>query len=519
MATAETLSAVDDVAVFAETELRSRLLPHQQEVAKSTAPIICVNGGRRSGKSHFAQVKALHVAATYRDARVLVVSPTIEKSRDFVRDLADLVRASKLSDSVVDDQSQLLTFGQGGEIRCVPATAGQIRGRGKNLRLAILDEAAFLSPDIWRDLRYALLDMRPEGSQALMICTPWGPPEHFFRETYFAGVEGDPDVCSAKWPTVLNTLISAEEIAKERARLAPAEAAAELDAEWQDSVGSLFSTQLLESCTADLDLPGFMELQGPARPFGGIDYGVVRDHSAAAVIYRLPVEWLNPGREVRPRFVVVPHVWRREHPLAGVVNDILRVPVPWAAVSSEQNGVGAGPTQQLRAGLLARPFPPMKGWKWNEHHTTAESKAEAFSALRLLFEHQAVVLPRHPDLLRQLRNLRYQQRMSGLSRIEADDDDTHDDICMALALAMAPYKPASRTRVRLALLARAESREKVLDARPPERLLEDVPIIETGGGLHVWQRPPLQSVTDYELTYPPVRVSLFHQFTKEVAAP
>ena len=33
-------------------------------------------------------------------------------------------------------------------------------------------------------------------------------------------------------------------------------------------------------------------------------------------------------------------------------------------------------------------------------------------------------------------------------------------------------------------------------------LLEGVRVIETGGGMRVWERPPLQGITDWELSWP-----------------
>src|ERR1017187_9033646 len=187
------------MADFSARILHRPLWKHQVAASTCDEFIIAIAGGRRSGKSLFAQVKAIYIAATTRDARVLVISPAVENTRNFVRDLGELIRDSDLSGSVVDDQAQLITFSNGSEIRCVAATSGQIRGRGRNLRLAIVDEAAFVPSSVWRDLYYTLFDLRKEGSQALWICSPWGSREHWFRSSYERGVAGEEGYASFTW--------------------------------------------------------------------------------------------------------------------------------------------------------------------------------------------------------------------------------------------------------------------------------------------------------------------------------
>jgi hypothetical protein len=83
-----------------------------------------VAGGRRSGKTLVAQVKALHVAFTHRNARILVISPAIENSRNWIAELSEIIRGSWLAhDAVVDEQAQLVRLANGSVIRALPATS------------------------------------------------------------------------------------------------------------------------------------------------------------------------------------------------------------------------------------------------------------------------------------------------------------------------------------------------------------------------------------------------------------
>ena len=159
-------------------------------------------------------------------------------------------------------------------------------------------------------------------------------------------MDGDPDHASHQWTFRENPLLDAAYLERQRDRVSPAEYAAEVLGEWSDAAGSLFPRELLERCTADYDLPTLSTLHGPAQPMLGVDWGVSFDRSAAVAIGRLPVSKLNPGRPPRPTFGVASiEAWPQGTRLAEVVSDVLASPAPWAVVSPEESGVGAGPSQ------------------------------------------------------------------------------------------------------------------------------------------------------------------------------
>jgi hypothetical protein len=491
------------LADFAEQILRAPLWPHQKAAADCDAFIITIAGGRRSGKSQFAQVKALHVAATNRNCRVLVISPAVENTRNFVRDLAELIRGSRLQDSVVDNETQLVRFGNGSEIRCVAATSAQIRGRGRNLRLAIVDEAAFVPGSVWRDLYYTLFDLRGEGSQALLTCSPWGNSEHFFRASFERGLDGDEDYRSFQWSMHDNPTIDKAFIERERQSIAAREAASEIDGLWSDAIGSLFSRELLERQTADIEIPALADLRGPARGVIGIDWAATYDRCAATGIFRLPVAALNPELAVKPRFVALPWVWPQGAPLNDVVDALVNGLRPFRFVSPEINGIGSYPSTELRRRAVeARAKRNGKNkWIWNLTSTTSASKTTAYSLILGLLEQEQLVLPRSPELLRQLAGLRFEQRERGFTHIEAEDSAVHDDVADSLMLATLPYKLPHAHRVVCELSRLAGSSRAPVDARVPE---VDCEVVCTGGGLCLPARPTLQSAAGMDFsTYAP----------------
>jgi hypothetical protein len=278
-----------------------------------------------------------------------------------------------------------------------------------------------------------------------------------------------------------------------RHRIAPAEYAAEVLGEWSDAAGALFPRELLDRQTSDLILPTFRELRPPARPVLGVDWGVSFDRSAVAAIYRLPVAELNAG-EPRPVLVAVPHVFPVKTQLSEVVDAVVTGPGKWAAyIGTETNGVGAMPSQELYAKLSGDRVPRT----WNPHATTSASKTAGYGTILGLLESERLVLPRDPELLRQLAGLRFEQGERGFTRIEAEDPAVHDDVADALMLAALPVR--TRRGVACGLAQLADPARAPIDVHVGDLHTE---VVETGGGLRVYRRSPLQSIYGGELTMP-----------------
>jgi hypothetical protein len=179
--------------------------------------------------------------------------------------------------------------------------------------------------------------------------------------------------------------------------------------------------------------------------------------------------------------------------------------------------VGAGPSQDLLAMLrrrgvdeearaLAR-WRDTDGdtpWGWTQEvgpptvhnpvSTTAPKKAAGYGWLLSLLEQERLVLARHPDLLRQLAGLRYEQGERGMTRIESDAPGLHDDVADALMLATAPFSRDGRTKCRLARFAQM----RLPDAEVP--VVADT--VTKGGGLVLPRSLFWQSVNGPEVSLP-----------------
>lgn len=479
--------------------LRLPLWPHQRELVESDAFITTVAAARRTGKTEGAEILAMHTAFSHRNCKVLILSAGQDAARRLTESIGQRLNAEKLTrGAVVDDYATRITLTNGSEIISLPASQRQVRGFGKGVRLVVLDEAGFMPGELWQAAHYTALDERANGSRILLLGSPWGPAEHFFRRSFEAGLHGDdPDHTSLQWRFDVNPNLDAAYLERQREHVSPAEYAAEVLGEWSDAVGSLFSRALLDRQTADVEVPALADLRGPARGVVGVDWGLSWDRCAAVGVYRLPVAALNPGERRKPRLIAFPWVWPQGAELNKVVNELVGALRPFRYVAPEVNGIGAYPSTELRRRSRQLYRAGNLRWTWNMTNTTSASKTTGYGLILGLLEQNQLVLPRDPALLRQLAGLRFEQRERGLTAIAADDSATHDDVADALYLATLAHKPPKAHRTICHLAGLVGSSRAPVDSAVPE---VDCTVVCTGGGLRLPQRPTLQSVAGSEIS-------------------
>ncbi len=479
------------------------LWDHQRELAESKAFINVTAAARRTGKTETAEVVGMYEAFCHRACKVLILSAGQDAARRLTESIGARLNANSMTaGAVVDAYATRITLSNRSEIISLPASQKQVRGYGKGVRLVVIDEAGFVDDSLWAAAHYCAMDERGHGSRLMLLGTPWGSFTHFFRKAFQAGQDGDPDYASFQWKHTVNPLLDAAYLERQRDRVSPAEFAAEIEGEWSDAVGSLFSRELLERQTADIEIPALAELQGPARGAIGCDWGVSYDRSAAVGVFRLPTTPLNAGKPARPVFVALPWVWEQGDELNNVVDAVVGGLAHFRYVSPEVNGVGAYPSTELRR-RAAQSRRGRQPWTWNFVSTTNASKTTAYGAILGLLEREQLVLPRHPALLRQLAGLKFEQRERGFMHIAAEDSAVHDDVADALMLAMLPYRPPRAHRVVCHMTSLAGSSRAPVDAAAPEL---DCPVVATGGGLQLYSRPTLQSVGGRDISlYAPAK--------------
>jgi hypothetical protein len=481
------------IAEFARRVLKQPLWRHQLELAECDKFIVAVAAARRTGKSWCAQVMAMHTAFSYRNCKVVILSAGQDSSRRMTEAIADELNSHALTrGAVVDDFATRIRLTNGSEIISLPASQRQVRGLGKGVRLVILDECGFMPSEMWNAASYTAMDEKANGSRILLLGTPYGPTDHFFRKAYESGLVGDdPDHATFHWTHKVNPDLDHAYLQRQRDRVSPASYANEVLGEWSDAVGSLFTPELLQRCTADVEVPALRDLHGPAAGIIGTDWGASYDLSSVGTLWRLPVQALNPDAPPMLRFLAYSYAWRAGTPLHSVVTDIVAAVAPYRFIASETNGLGAAPTQDLIRLTKQRGLRNRRTWL--TVHTTNASKTVAYSTLLNLMEKGQLVIPRDPDLLRQFLGIRIAQKERGFLAIGAENAAEHDDRTDALSLCMLPHRPASAHRFICHAGHLAGSRRAPVDSAVPEL---DCPNVCTGGGLQLPQRPTLQGVLD-----------------------
>jgi hypothetical protein len=486
-----------DAVRYTEQVLGVTVFDYQKPALETKANVTTGAGGRRSGKTLMSQAKSCHTAMAKRGSQIIVTSANEGSVRRWISEAADLIAASKIArEATINVEALRIGFANGSELRGVPPTSSALRGYGRRVAGVVIDEASLCSPTLWQDARYLLLDNVANGAWAFMVGPPSCSRDHWFRREWDAGNSGDLDRFSFQWSTLDNPRLDRGWLARELARLNTIEAAGEIRGEWIEDGLQFFSHMLIESITADLDLPEMAHLFGPARPIAAFDFGLVYDQSAAVYAYRLPVRHLNPDHDpTRPVFVLLPYVWPAGEPLNTVVEAIIDCPARAAAYGLEQNGVSGMPSQEVQRRIAPRKQAHREAREWNSRATTQAGKLAGYGAWRWLFERGQAVIPRHPQLIRQLAGLTLDTAGRG-GKIEASDPATHDDIADAMMLAALPYPGRDRVNTRISELAGP----RAIPDSPVEEL--DLDIVQTGAGLNIYRRPPLQSIGDPRVTLP-----------------
>lgn len=443
---ADLARTLDNPAEFARILTSEPLWPHQVEVALSPARYRVLCAGRQAGKSRLLAVLALHKAYTQPGSRTLIVSAGEDASKRVLAEVAALATGSPmLAGSVVDENKGSLTLSSGSVVMSVPASQRQVRGWA--IDLLIGDEAGFWPQELWQAAEPVII-ARP-GSRVVLCSTPWGAGEHFFRKLWQRGMDHpDEQVAAWHWPSSISPLVDQGLLAGIEERETPDYFAREYLADWTDEAGQYFTEAELAGAVADYEMlsPEYVAAQNPWDSFEkahvrrwpaacGLDWGFSVDAHALCLLSVLDDRGLNDQR-----VFFVP--WLERHfrmEYSAMVNRVAEVASAYQlyVIASEINGVGAAPTQDLQHLVLKRGTGSHVRPVW----TDIRRKMSGFSKVKGMLQRGALVLPRHPDLLSELRGLQFETTPSGMTRIAAAGHG-HDDLAMSLMQAASCLRTA-----------------------------------------------------------------------------
>jgi hypothetical protein len=497
------------------------LEPWQTDALNLATPVTAIVAPRQAGKSRSLANLALWVGFRRRRQRILIVSASDDAAKRLLADIRGVAAASEiLAGSLVVEQAGLLALTNGSEIRSVPASERQVRGW--TVDLLLVDEAALVPDDLLLGAAFPTTAARPAAR--IVLASSATVASGAFFDHVRLGEAGTPHIRTVRWALRDCAWISPSAIEVMRASMTETRFRAEMEGVFASGADSLFTRAILAAATADYATTPLDALEGPARVMGGVDWGATTDRSACVAIGRLPVQADGPVFAV-----VMAKRWAAGYPLTEVIGELAACRAHWRVLTLERNGLGEPCAQMLARRLRERPPQeggasprrwtlldmspdtprpaPRSAWKqanaaWsttlNPVHVSADTKAATYSALRLLIDGGQLVLPASAtELLRELTLLRVDLAPSGTERIEASAGT--DDLADALALAMAPYRDASK-RWRTVLGDLADPRRP---AGPALALSVDSPRVLTGSGLAVPALPAFRSVDGTALTQPP----------------
>ena len=228
-------------------DLNFSLHPKQLTVFHSDARFKVVAAGRRFGKSYLSAVTLLieglkeenDYGYSLKNKEVWYVAPTFQQGKDIMWGLL-----KDMGKDIIDR-----TIENTGTIHLINGRKIQIKGsdrpdtlRGSGLSYLVLDEYAFMKPDVWEDILFPTLS-DVKGS-ALFIGTPDGK-NHFFDIYQEADMEKHDDWEAWHFNSVDNPILDSELIEKAREKMSAHSFRQEFEASFSASGGGLFKEEML----------------------------------------------------------------------------------------------------------------------------------------------------------------------------------------------------------------------------------------------------------------------------------
>ncbi|MCB9450950.1 MAG: hypothetical protein H6672_05890 [Anaerolineaceae bacterium] len=387
--------------------------PHinQQRILDEDCRFRIVACGRRFGKTEVGKREILTRAAAGKQC--WWVAPTYLMADQVWRDLTAVLENAP--EIVITKSTRRIDFTNGGMI-AVRSAHNPDHLRGAGLDFAVLDEAAYLPPNVWPEVIRPMLVERRGG--ALFLSTPNG--HNWFYDLFRLGMDDEESEWrSFRFTTADNPLVAPEELDSIHRSTAERIWNQEYLAQFTADAGQVF-----REVSAVATVPLNVAPQRSKRYVAGVDWGREGDYTVIAVMEAAT------GRLVAlDRFNQVGWALQRGR--------LAEVDARWKpdVIYAEANSIGSPNVEALQAeGLPVQPFT-----------TTASSKPPLIEALALAIERREIALLPDETLLGELAAYRAERLPGGSFRYSAPSGG-HDDTVIALALA---YHAARQPRVSL----------------------------------------------------------------------
>ncbi|MEO1167027.1 MAG: terminase family protein, partial [Chloroflexota bacterium] len=207
----------------------------------------------------------------FRGMTVWWLAPTYQMASHVWRDLKTTMQSA--TGIQIRETDKRITLSTGGVIE-IHSTHYHDNLRGAGIDYAVLDEAAYMHPDVWSEVVRPMLLERKGG--ALFLSTPRG--KNWFWRIYQRGLDPlETNWQSFHFPSWVNPLVAQEEMEEIRRTTSERTFREEYEAEFLDDSGAVFRG-ITEAAIAP---PNATYISGH-RYVMGVDWG--RDHDFTVIV-------------------------------------------------------------------------------------------------------------------------------------------------------------------------------------------------------------------------------------------
>ena len=379
---------------------------------------VVVKAPRQRGKSFVCQAVLCHYALTYANTVSAIVEPTNAQARKVFRSIKNGLWESGVIEKANETYLEI-EFINGSRIMFKSGESGDnLRGYTVS-GVAVLDEAAFLSPEI---LELVLPWLNVNNAPMLIVSTP-KVRDGVFYSYWKEGIEGAKNVVSIDWCEYdTSELLSQEMVEQYRKILTANQFKSEILGEWLDDDGMVF--QFVRENTIEV-VP-----QNSTRVFVGIDFGTGNggDFTSLSAF----------NEDGAMCYLDYFHDLTTFQQIERLVNDINVFGNKIISINAENNSIGS-PLIDLIIKSLTDQNQNVLVSKINRWVTTNKSKGELVNQMQVALEQGQTKLLNDKMLVNQFTSFEAEYNPKTGTVTYNGAYGTHDDIVMSTMLAWDAY--------------------------------------------------------------------------------
>lgn len=414
---------LDEPSYFVEHYIGVEPFDYQMEFMDHPSNRKAFVSGRRVGKSRTASWMALHAATTNYNYQVLITAPSQRQSTELFNQVKKEIRISDIPEEgwgIERSTRTEINFTSGSRIKVVPLGTDGTNVRGFGADMLIVDEAAFVDGDIFREVLSPMLAFG--DGEFILLSTPLGKKGYLWQQwkKIIGQAKNDEDWFGKQVPTTANPGIKDSFIEKQRQDLSKSQFKREYLGQFDSASDAFFDPDDL--------LDDEVALESTVSQTSDICY--------------LGVDLASTGGD-RSVYVSVDadgnvfHVeYTEDAPLTDAMERVRELHSfnDYTKIVIDATGLGEGVVAQLQEDLGKR---KIEGFKF-----TNEKKQSLYNTLKNQLQNKEIRYTHVPGagepenmMVSELMDLGYSYTQTGKIRIEHPSGG-HDDFCDSLALAV-----------------------------------------------------------------------------------